>query len=142
LHGRTQWNIQVRTFNKKVAFLVNQSYLAPMLLRFLFGGTAVVLATLVARAFGGRIGGIFAAFPAVYLAAIISLRLEYKGQELVLLSQQISQGALIGMIADIICAYTASRFIMQQGWKYGLLCSLLIWCIAATGIYLAWQVLI
>jgi uncharacterized membrane protein (GlpM family) len=121
---------------------MDSSYLAPLLLRFLFGGTAVVLATLVARALGGRIGGIFAAFPAVYLAAIISLRLEYTGQELLLVSQEISYGALIGMIADIICAYAASRFILKQGWKCGLLYALLVWCIAATGIYLAWQSLI
>lgn len=39
----------------------------PVFLRFLFGGSAVVISTLIAKNFGGRLGGIFAAFPAVYL---------------------------------------------------------------------------
>lgn len=121
---------------------MDHSYLAPVLLRFVFGGTAVVLATLVARAFGGRIGGIFAAFPAVYLAAIISLRLEYKGDELLLYSQHLSHGALIGMIADIICAYAASRYILKHGWQRGLIYALLIWAVASAGIYLSWQSLV
>lgn len=121
---------------------MEHSLLTPVLLRFLFGGTAVVLSTLVAHAFGGRIGGIFAAFPAVYLAAIISLRLEYNGDELLAVSRHLSQGALIGMIANIICAYAASHFILKQGWKMGLVYALLVWGIAATGIYFSWQCLL
>jgi uncharacterized membrane protein (GlpM family) len=115
--------------------------LAPILLRFVLGGGAVVAATVIARSFGGRIGGIFAAFPAVYLAAIISLALEYRGQELLLMSQNLSQGALVGMIADVFCALAASRFILKNGWKKGLLQALLLWFIAAPAIYYSWQLL-
>jgi len=115
--------------------------LAPILLRFVLGGGAVVAATVIARSFGGRIGGIFAAFPAVYLAAIISLTLEYRGQELLLMSQNLSQGALVGMIADVLCALAASRFILKNGWKKGLLQALLLWFITAPAIYYSWQLL-
>lgn len=111
------------------------SFVWPIVLRFVLGGSAVVASTLVARAFGGRIGGVFAAFPAVYLAAILSLCLEYHGDELLTLSMHLSEGAFIGMIADIICAVAASRFIVKNGWGKGLLQALLIWLIAAMGIY-------
>ncbi|MGR6835824.1 DUF3147 family protein [Syntrophomonas erecta] len=113
--------------------------LAPAVIRFLFGGGAVVASTLLARAFGGRVGGIFAAFPAVYLAAIISLALDYHGDKLMEVSIQISQGALVGMVANIICALCASYFIYKRGWSRGLILALLVWSVASVGIYLLWK---
>lgn len=118
---------------------MDQTFPVQVLLRFIFGGTAVVMSTLIARAFGGRIGGVFAAFPAVYLAAIISMRLEYFGDELLVISQHISRGALIGMAADIICAYAASRLIIHQGWKIGLVHALIIWAVMSAALYFSWQ---
>lgn len=115
--------------------------LIPLLLRFVLGGSAVLASTLIARALGGRIGGVFAAFPAVYLAAIISLALEYRGEELVQLSRQVSLGALIGMVADIICAISASFLILKSGWKKGLIWALCIWMVSASGIYWAWEII-
>ncbi|MCQ1536630.1 DUF3147 family protein [Methanosarcina sp. KYL-1] len=112
--------------------------LFPVLLRFLFGGSAVVAATLIARAFGGRIGGIFAAFPAVYLAAVVGLSLEYEGSELLFVSEELSKGALVGMLADIGCALAASYLILRYGWKKGLGYSLLLWAVLAPLIYFAW----
>jgi len=120
--------------------------LIPVLIRFVGGGTAVVASTLLARSFGGRIGGVFAAFPAVYLAAILSLSLDYRGEELLLISQHVSYGAvsygaLVGMFADIICAIAASRLIVKYGWKKGLSLALIIWLFASTGIYFSWQMI-
>ena len=115
--------------------------LVAILIRFLLGGSAVLIATVISRAFGGRIGGIFAAFPAVYLSAILILALEYRGQELIFVSQQVSQGALVGMIADIICALSASYLILKNGWRKGISMALLIWLISASGIYYSWQTL-
>ncbi|MEN6461342.1 MAG: DUF3147 family protein [Syntrophomonas sp.] len=114
---------------------------APVILRFVLGGLAVVAATVIARWFGGRIGGIFAAFPAVYLAAIFSLGLEYKGQELLIMSEHISKGALVGMVADVFCALAASRFIIKNGWKKGLVQALVLWSILAPAIYFSWQLI-
>lgn len=113
----------------------------PVLIRFFCGGAAVVASTLLARVFGGRIGGVFAAFPGVYLAAILSLSLDYSGNELLQISQHVSYGALVGMFADIICAVAASRLIIMRGWKQGLGLALIIWLIASTGIYFSWQIL-
>jgi len=98
-----------------------------------------VLCTLIARSFGPRIGGIFAAFPAVYLAALLSLKLDYQGQQLVEMSVHVSEGALVGMLANIICAVAASRLILTKGWQRGLGQALLIWLIAATCIYMTWK---
>jgi hypothetical protein len=87
--------------------------ISPILLRFLFGGSAVVASRLVARSFGGRLGGVFAAFPAVYLAAVVGLSMEYQGSELISVSEQLSKGALVGMSADICCALAASYLILK-----------------------------
>ena len=113
----------------------------PIAIRFILGGGAVVAATIIARTFGGRIGGIFAAFPAVYLAAVLTLSMEYEGDELLLISQHITQGALVGMLANIICAIAASRLIAKIGWQKGLAGALAIWLIAASTIYFVWQYL-
>lgn len=116
-------------------------HLVPVLIRFLLGGGAVAAATIVARWFGGRIGGIFAAFPAVYLAAVLSLGLEYQGSELLSMSRHISEGALVGMIADIFCAIAASYYILRHGWKKGLIQALVLWCVVAPAIYVGWKLL-
>ena len=44
--------------------------ISALLIRFVLGGAAVVLATIVAKIVGQKAGGIFAAFPAAYLAAL------------------------------------------------------------------------
>lgn len=122
--------------------MVNTHLLMPVLLRFLLGGGAIVLCTLIARAFGPRIGGIFAAFPAVYLAALLSLTLDYQGEQLVEMSVHVSEGALVGMLANIICAVATSRLVLEKGWQKGLGQALLIWLVAATCIYLTWKLVL
>lgn len=122
--------------------LAGSSLLMPVLLRFLLGGGAIVLCTIIARSFGPRIGGIFAAFPAVYLAALLSLTLDYQGQKLVEMSVHVSEGALVGMLANIICAIAASRLVLKNGWQKGLGQALLIWLLAATCIYFTWKLVL
>lgn len=112
--------------------------ISPILLRFLFGGSAVVASRLIAQSFGGKLGGVFAAFPAVYLAAVIGLSMEYKGRELLFISEQLSKGAFVGMAADICCALAASYLILKYGWKTGLGLSLLFWTVLAPLIYFTW----
>ena len=112
--------------------------ISPILLRFLFGGSAVVASRLIAQNFGGKLGGVFAAFPAVYLAAVVGLSMEYEGKELLFVSEQLSKGAFVGMAADICCALAASYFIIKYGWKTGLSLSLLFWAVLAPLIYFTW----
>lgn len=91
-----------------------------LLIRFILGGTAVVVSTLVARKLGERAGGIFAAFPAVYLAALLAASLDFSGDELINYSIILSKGAIIGMAVNIIIAVIAGYLLPRKGWKRGL----------------------
>jgi len=74
----------------------------------------------------------------MYLAAILGLSMDYQGSELLLVSEQLSRGALVGMLADVCCALAASYFILRYGWKRGLAYALLLWAVLAPAIYLTW----
>lgn len=97
------------------------------LIRFLLGGTAVLVATIVAKKLGEKAGGIFAAFPAVYLAAILTTRLDFNGQELISQSVILSKGAIIGMGINILIAIIAGYLLPRHGWKLGLAQTLICW---------------
>ncbi|WP_147533618.1 DUF3147 family protein [Bacillus marasmi] len=97
------------------------------LIRFILGGTAVLVATIVAKKLGERAGGIFAAFPAVYLAAILTTGLDFKGDELISQSVILSKGAMIGMGINIFIAIIAGYLLPRQGWKLGLVQTILCW---------------
>jgi uncharacterized membrane protein (GlpM family) len=101
--------------------------IAGIIVRFLFGGLAVALSSVIAKKLGGRVGGIFATFPAVYLAALLTVRLDYTGSSLLRMSLALSKGALIGMSADIVCALAAAYLCYRTGWKTGLSIALVIW---------------
>jgi uncharacterized membrane protein (GlpM family) len=112
--------------------------LFPVFLRFLLGGSAVAVSTLAAKNSGGRLGGIFGAFPAVYLATVLGLSMDYKGSDLLLASEQLSKGSLVGMAADVFCALAASYMILRYGWKQGIVYALLLWAMIAPLIYFVW----
>jgi uncharacterized membrane protein (GlpM family) len=110
----------------------DESILEPLsmmgiVIRFLLGGGAVVASTIISRKIGTKIGGIFAAFPAVFLAALLTLRLDAKGNELVEKSIVLSQGAVVGMFINIMCAMAVVYLCAKQGWKRGLTQSLAGW---------------
>lgn len=94
--------------------------ISALLIRFILGGAAVVVSTLVARKLGERAGGIFAAFPAVYLAALLTASLDFSGQELINYSILLSKGAIVGMAINIIVAIIAGYLVPRKGWKRGL----------------------
>ncbi|MEK6453222.1 DUF3147 family protein [Caldifermentibacillus hisashii] len=104
-----------------------------IIIRFLLGGGAVVACTVISRKAGTKIGGIFAAFPAVFLAALLTLRLDMKGMDLIHQSIILSQGALVGMFINIICAMAVVYFCDRLGWKKGLSHSLIGWFIVSLG---------
>ncbi len=56
------------------------------ILHFVIGGIAVALASIIADKVGGKLGGIIATMPAVFLAAIIALALDHRGTQLVEMS--------------------------------------------------------
>lgn len=97
-----------------------QLSITALLIRFLLGGFAVLASTLIARKVGERAGGIFAAFPAVYLASLLSASIDMQGEHLVTQSILLSKGAIIGMGINILIAVLAGYLLPKQGWKRGL----------------------
>ena len=106
-----------------------------IVIRFILGGGAVAASYVLARLAGDRWGGIFAAFPAVYLASIITVAAGSTGAEGIPLTLQVSKGALIGMAANIVCAAALFMLIPRTGWKKGLVSALVIWAVCAAAIY-------
>lgn len=100
-----------------------------LLIRFFLGGSAVVLCTVVGKKLGERMGGIFAAFPAVYLAALLTVALDFSGEALIDHSIVLSKGALIGMLINISIAVIAGKLLVKQGWKMGLTSSMMCWVV-------------
>jgi uncharacterized membrane protein (GlpM family) len=103
-----------------------------LLIRFVLGGSAVVAATIVARKLGEKAGGIFAAFPAVYLAALLTNRLDLSGEALVQHSIVLSKGAIVGMSINIVTAMIAGVLLKKHGWKLGLVQTVLCWIAVST----------
>jgi uncharacterized membrane protein (GlpM family) len=106
-----------------------------LVLRFLIGGSAVAAATLIGRKMGGRIGGIFAAFPAVYGSAMVAAVIGLSEPDAVEQTMALSRGALIGMIVNVGCALAAGVLIARLGWKRGLFIALSGWVVVATLIF-------
>lgn len=52
------------------------------ILHFVIGGLAVAIASIMAEKVGGKMGGIIATMPAVYLAAIIALAIDASWQSI------------------------------------------------------------
>jgi uncharacterized membrane protein (GlpM family) len=101
--------------------------LGGLLLRFLLGGLAVVACTVVAKKLGEKAGGIFAAFPAVYLAAILTTGLDFHGGQLISHSIILSKGAIFGMAINILVAILAGYLLPKLGWKKGILHAMACW---------------
>lgn len=99
---------------------------AGLLIRFVLGGAAVVISTIIARKLGEKAGGIFAAFPAVYLAALLTDRFDFTGNQLISHSISLSKGAIYGMAINILVAVLAG-YLLKKGWKRGLVNSLVCW---------------
>ena len=92
---------------------------ASLAIRFVFGGLAVALATVIASKLGGKLGGIFSTFPAVYLAALVTLAVDFRGQNLVQQSIHLSSGAVIGIIGCILSVALTAYAVRRIGFRRG-----------------------
>lgn len=106
-----------------------------VILRFLLGGTAVAATFVIGRKLGGRIGGIFAAFPAVYASAIISTSAGLPRVEASMRALAITRGAMVGMIVNVACAVATGILVARWGWRRGLAVSLTGWLVLATAVF-------
>ncbi|MDU3980432.1 MAG: DUF3147 family protein, partial [Staphylococcus epidermidis] len=77
---------------------------------------------------GGKLGGIIATMPAVYLAAIIALAIDHKGQQLIQMSIHLSTGAIVGIISCIVTVF----FTSISGTVFAILC----WFVISVAIFL------
>lgn len=106
-------------------------------MRFLLGGLAVALSGWAGRRLGGLVGGLFAAFPAVYLAALLGVVTAgapgLGDPEAAGLA--VSRGALVGMLANVVTARAAAGAIGRWGWQKGMAAALAVWGVAALVIF-------
>ncbi len=66
------------------------------ILHFVIGGIAVALASIIADKVGGKLGGIIATMPAVFLAAIIALALDHRGTQF---SGDVDESSVLGQLS-------------------------------------------
>lgn len=108
--------------------------LSALIIRFLLGGLAVIACTLVAKKLGDKAGGIFAAFPAVYIAALLTIGLDFHGGELVSHSITLSKGAIFGMAINILVAIIAGYLLPRIGWKRGIINAMACWLVVSSAV--------
>lgn len=105
------------------------------ILHFVIGGLAVALASVMADKVGGKLGGIIATMPAVYLAAVIALAIDHRGQQLIQMSIHLSTGAIVGIISCIGTVFFTSLFIGKRNYKSGTIFSIVCWLVISIAIF-------
>ncbi|EHJ09122.1 DUF3147 family protein [Staphylococcus simiae] len=105
------------------------------ILHFIIGGFAVALASIMADKVGGKLGGIIATMPAVFLAAVIALAIDHRGSELINMSMSLSIGAIVGIISCIVTVFLTSIYIKHKGYKRGTVFTLVCWFIVSLVIF-------
>lgn len=100
-----------------------------LLIRFLLGGAAVMASYLIIVVSPWAIlGGIFAAFPAVMITAVLMAGISSGTKN----AAKIANGSVYGMIGGIICAATVWLFLkMTQNWALSMVLGLLFWLISS-----------
>ena len=109
--------------------------LVSLILRFLIGGLAVAAASVLAKKVGGQIGGIIATMPAVYLAAVIALAIDHRGQTLVNMSIHLSSGAILGIVACIVTVFVTAYYIKNKGFQRGTVFAVLFWLVLSCAFF-------
>lgn len=103
--------------------------------RFVLGGTAVVLCYIVSIYSVKFIGGIFAAFPAVMAASVSMAGIRDGDEE----AADVARGAISGMVGCAACVMAALYLIrLFSSWPLGLACSVGIWFTVAVIVNRAW----
>lgn len=105
------------------------------ILHFVIGGFAVAFASVMADKVGGKLGGIIATMPAVYLAAVIALAIDHRGEQLVTMSMSLSTGAVVGIVSCIITVFLTSLFIKKSNFQKGALFTVVCWLVISIVIF-------
>lgn len=96
-----------------------------LLIRFLLGGTAVMLSYIVTIISPWKIlGGIFAAFPAVMLTAVLMMGISSGSKK----AANIANGSVYGMIGGIVCVTSVLLVLQVSGnWVLSIFSGLVLW---------------
>ncbi len=103
------------------------------ILHFVIGGIAVALASIIADKVGGKLGGIIATMPAVFLAAIIALALDHSGTQIVEMSMNLSTGAIV-VLYCILTVLLTSLYIKHKGYRKGAIFTVVCWFVISLAI--------
>ncbi|MGJ7919234.1 DUF3147 family protein [Neobacillus sp. LXY-4] len=103
-----------------------------LLIRFLLGGTAVMLSYLVTVLSPWELlAGIFAAFPAVMLTAVFMVGLASGSKK----AGKIANGSVFGMIGGVICVATVLLVLQtSHDWVMSIILGLLLWLISSIAV--------
>jgi len=96
-----------------------------LLLRFILGGAAVAISYLVAVVSPWEIlAGIFAAFPAVMITAVLMVGLSSGSKN----AANVARGSVYGMIGCVVCVATVwTSLTITNKWGFSIILGLLLW---------------
>ncbi len=103
-----------------------------LLLRFLLGGTAVMASYLITVLSPWKIlAGIFAAFPAVMLTAVLMMGLASGSMK----AAKIAKGSVFGMIGGVVCVITVFITLqLSHQWLLSIALGLILWLISSIAV--------
>lgn len=103
-----------------------------LVLRFLLGGTAVMVSYLVTVLSPWKIlAGIFAAFPAVMLTAVLMMGLASGSMK----AAKIAKGSVFGMMGGVVCVITVFLSLqLTHQWIFSIVLGLILWLISSIAI--------
>ncbi|NMD69677.1 DUF3147 family protein [Bacillus sp. DNRA2] len=103
-----------------------------LFIRFILGGTAVMLSYLITVLSPWKIlAGIFAAFPAVMLTAVLMVGIASGSKK----AGKIANGSVFGMIGGIVCVATVLLVLQtSQNWGLSIALGLLFWLASSVAI--------
>lgn len=99
------------------------------MIRFTLGGTAVMVSYLITVISPWKIlAGIFAAFPAVMITAVLMVGIASGSKK----AAKIANGSVFGMIGGVVCVATVWTVLQVNGnWSLSILLGLLLWLICS-----------
>ncbi|MFS0776789.1 DUF3147 family protein [Neobacillus sp. 3P2-tot-E-2] len=96
-----------------------------LLIRFILGGSAVMVSYLITVISPWKIlAGIFAAFPAVMITAVLMVGIASGSKK----AAKIANGSVFGMIGGVVCVATVWTVLQVSGnWTLSIVLGLLFW---------------
>jgi hypothetical protein len=103
-----------------------------LLIRFLMGGTAVMVSYLITVFSPWKIlAGVFAAFPAVMLTAVLMVGIASGSKK----ASTIAKGSVFGMMGGVVCVITVLAALqLSHNWVLSIVLGLILWLTSSVAI--------